>query len=259
MSREIPSEIASLENRLSGLKIVMSGKSDELKAYIAKFSSSGSASSNVAPSPTKSAGGRDPASSPTKSAGGRSAIGNAAPTPTYKDLHLFAEMEVASQDFRDASQVEDMTAVVKRVNDIKKPIKDLEAACREATKEFSNAREFVMKPKGKAKAKGKGKGKAGRGKAGKGSDGGGVASAPVGSAFVEAASEHGKAIEFPLLELGASSLAAGEYMRMPCVVSSTKVHKEISAVAEVKSLVDSFVTEFAASELRTSKGAASNV
>ena len=34
---------------------------------------------------------------------------------------------------------------------MKKPIKDLESACKESTKELSNVRSVVMKPKGKGK------------------------------------------------------------------------------------------------------------
>ena len=68
VSSETASQLASLESRLKGLKIVMSGTDEESKAYIATFATSAAASSNAA--------------SPTKSAGGRSAIGNAAPTPT---------------------------------------------------------------------------------------------------------------------------------------------------------------------------------
>ena len=179
VKKEIVSEIAALENRLDGLKIVISGTAEDLKAYIGKFSNNGAASSNAA--------------SPSKSAGGRSAIGNAAPTPTYKNLMIFDEIDLLQQEFRDASKTEDITAVNKKIADMRKPIKDLDSACRDATKELNKSRLFVMKPKGRGKGK-KGKG---RGKAGKGASGDAAPSAPLGSAVFEAAAEHGAEIESP--------------------------------------------------------------
>jgi hypothetical protein len=238
---EINAEVASLENRLDGLKKIISGKGEDMKTYIAKFVTGEDGSSKDGMQ-----------ASPHKSAGGRSAIGNAAPTPTYKDLRLFVEMDALHEEYRDAQKTEDITGVTKKITDMKKPIKDLENACRDATKELTQARQFVLKPKGKGKAKGKGT--SGRGKAGRGGKGG-VATSPLGTAVFESAAELGKAIACQGPELGKSSLEEWENMRHPCLIKSTKVSKEISEIAEVKTLFDNFANDFASAPQRAQGGA----
>ena len=154
MQALLATESHTLEHRSGGLEAVVNGTEADVK----KFVESVSQEDGSAPVSGAGKGG-------SGSCAGRSALGLAAPTATVNELQCIASFDVISASLTESESHDCIKRIQKEVIEARKPIKDLQTAVANSTKDLMNARNLHQKGKSKGVA-GK-KGVKGKGKAGK--------------------------------------------------------------------------------------------
>ena len=134
-------EKRTLQRRLDGLAAVLDGNEAEVKKYVEGF--------------LKHEGGD--ATTATSQAG-RSALGQAPPTGSFRDLIPISSLDVASQDYQDVDSMDAIKKVTKHITDMRKPLQDLQNSVSGAIKDLLNARS-LMEQKGRASRRGPAKAK----------------------------------------------------------------------------------------------------